>query len=202
VAFGPVATRRGGTAWAVVEAPDEQGIRILAESSPVISTGLFTYEVFTMSRAQYLQTGSRRYASQPIAGLAHRAGHRVRRAGAAQHRRDGHRRPAGKLSLVRLIGATRRQARRMIAWEALGTTPCRPGRRRPDRARRRADPTRTTRLAHHRPSPALSGEILGGAALLGLAGTLVRARLALRARPMAAFGRGEYAGNQQEGALP
>lgn len=96
-----------------------------------------------------------------------------------------------KLSLVRLIGATRRQARRMIAWEALSTIPCRPGRRRPDRARRRADRTRTTRLAHHRPSPALSGEILGGAALLGLAGTLVPARLAQRARPMAAFGRGE-----------
>jgi hypothetical protein len=39
--------------------------------------------------------------------------------------------------------------------------------------------------------PALSGEILGGAALLGLAGILVPARLALRVRPMAAFGRGE-----------
>jgi putative ABC transport system permease protein len=54
-----------------------------------------------------------------------------------------------KLSLVQLIGATRRQARRMIAWEALIAT------------------------------------------LAGLAGTLVPARLAQRARPMAAFGRGE-----------
>jgi putative ABC transport system permease protein len=54
-----------------------------------------------------------------------------------------------KLGLVRLIGATRRQARRMIAWEALIAT------------------------------------------LAGLAGTLVLARLAQRARPMAAFGRGE-----------
>jgi putative ABC transport system permease protein len=51
-----------------------------------------------------------------------------------------------KLSLVQLIGATRRQARRMIAWEALIAT---------------------------------------------LAGTLVPARLAQRARPTAAFGRGE-----------
>jgi ABC-type antimicrobial peptide transport system permease subunit len=39
--------------------------------------------------------------------------------------------------------------------------------------------------------PALSGEILGGAALLGVAGTLVPARLAQRARLIAAFGRGE-----------
>jgi putative ABC transport system permease protein len=54
-----------------------------------------------------------------------------------------------KLGLVRLIGTTRRQARRMIAWEALIAT------------------------------------------LAGLAGTLVLARLAQRARPMAAFGRGE-----------
>jgi hypothetical protein len=33
---------------AVVEAPDEQEVRILTERDPVISTGLFTYEVFTM----------------------------------------------------------------------------------------------------------------------------------------------------------
>jgi hypothetical protein len=33
---------------AVVEAPDEQEVRILAERDPVISTGLLTYEVFTM----------------------------------------------------------------------------------------------------------------------------------------------------------
>jgi hypothetical protein len=42
VAFGAVATHRAFTAWAVVEAPDEQGSRILAESSPVISTGLLS----------------------------------------------------------------------------------------------------------------------------------------------------------------
>jgi hypothetical protein len=76
-----------------------------------------------------------------------------------------------KLSLVRLIGATRRQARRMIAGATVQAPPGQPG--------------------WHITVPAgLSGEILGGA-LLGLAGTLVPARLAQRARPIAAFGRGE-----------
>jgi hypothetical protein len=44
----PVAEPSGLYGMAVVEAPDEQEVRMLAERDPVISTGLFTYEVFTM----------------------------------------------------------------------------------------------------------------------------------------------------------
>ena len=44
----PVAEPSGLYGMAVVEAPDEQEVRILAERDPVISTGLLTYEVFTM----------------------------------------------------------------------------------------------------------------------------------------------------------
>lgn len=95
-----------------------------------------------------------------------------------------------KLSLVRLIGATRRLARRMIAWEALIATPA-------GLAVGALIAGAAVQTAPGQPGwhitvpPAPSGEILGGAALLGLAGTLVPARLAQRARPMSAFGRGE-----------
>ena len=42
VAFGPAAGPSDRYGMAVVEAPDEQQVRTLAESDPVISTGLFT----------------------------------------------------------------------------------------------------------------------------------------------------------------
>ena len=41
MAFGSVADPSGLYRMAVVEAPDEQEVRVLAESDPVISTGLF-----------------------------------------------------------------------------------------------------------------------------------------------------------------
>lgn len=51
VAFGPVADPAGQYGMAVVEAHSEQAVRELASADPVISTGLFTYEVFAMPRA-------------------------------------------------------------------------------------------------------------------------------------------------------
>jgi hypothetical protein len=51
VAFGPVADPSGLYRMAVVDAPDEQEVRILAESDPVISTGTFISDVFTMPQA-------------------------------------------------------------------------------------------------------------------------------------------------------
>ena len=46
VASGPVADPSGLYGMTVVEAPDEQEVRVLAERDPVISTGLLTYEVW------------------------------------------------------------------------------------------------------------------------------------------------------------
>jgi putative ABC transport system permease protein len=95
-----------------------------------------------------------------------------------------------ELILVRLIGGTRRQARRTIAWEAVVTT-----------LAGLTVGTLIARIAVQTPPgppgwqiavPAIpSGAILAGAALLGLAGALAPARLALHTRPAAAFGRGE-----------
>jgi ubiquinone biosynthesis protein len=83
-----------------------------------------------------------------------------------------------ELALVRLIGGTRRQARRMIAWEAL-----------------------IARIAVQTPPGPPSwqvavpvipfGAILAGVAILGLAGALAPARLAPHTRPALAFGRGD-----------
>jgi putative ABC transport system permease protein len=95
-----------------------------------------------------------------------------------------------ELALVRLIGGTRRQARRIIAWEALVTT-----------LAGLAAGALIARVAVQTPPgqpgwqvtipPVLAGGILAGAAVLGLAGSLAPARLALRTRPTAPFARGE-----------
>jgi len=94
-----------------------------------------------------------------------------------------------ELSLIRLIGATRRQARRMIAWEALVTT-----------LAGLAAGAIIARIAVQAPPgqpgwsiavpPVLSAAILAGAAVLGLAGAIAPARLALRTRPAAPPGGG------------
>jgi putative ABC transport system permease protein len=95
-----------------------------------------------------------------------------------------------ELTLVRLIGATRRQARQIIAWEALVTTLA--GLTVGALIARVAVRTPPGEPGWHIAIPGLlSGRILAGAALLGLAGALVPARLALRSRPMAPFGHGE-----------
>lgn len=51
VTFGPVADPAGLYGMAVVESHSEQEVRVLASGDPVICTGLFTYEVFTMPQA-------------------------------------------------------------------------------------------------------------------------------------------------------
>jgi putative ABC transport system permease protein len=88
------------------------------------------------------------------------------------------------LALVRLIGATRRQARRAISWEALITT-----------LTGVAAGAAIARVAVRTPGggpawhltipPALFGGILAGAALLGLVGSALPARIILRTDPMA-----------------
>lgn len=95
-----------------------------------------------------------------------------------------------ELALVRLIGGTRRQARRMIAWEALVTV-----------LAGLAVGAFVARIAVRTPPgqpgwhivipPVLAGGILAAAALLGLAGALVPARLALRTRLTSPFGHRE-----------
>ena len=95
-----------------------------------------------------------------------------------------------ELALIRLIGATRRQARRMIAWEALVTTVA--GLAVGALIARIAVQAPRGQPGWHIAVPAVvSGAILAGAAVLGLAGALAPARLALRARPTAPFGQGE-----------
>jgi putative ABC transport system permease protein len=95
-----------------------------------------------------------------------------------------------ELTLVRLIGATRWQARLMVAGEALITT-----------LTGLAVGLLIARVAVRTPPgqpgwhitvpPVLTAEILAGAALLGLAGAIVPARRALLTRPTATSGRGE-----------
>ena len=95
-----------------------------------------------------------------------------------------------ELALVRLIGATRRQARRMIAWEALVTTLA--GLAVGALIARLAVRTPPGEPGWHIAIPAAwSSAILAGAAVLGLAGALAPARLALHTRPAAPSGRGE-----------
>jgi putative ABC transport system permease protein len=96
-----------------------------------------------------------------------------------------------ELALVRIIGATRRQARRMISSEALLTTVA--GVAIGALAARLA----VARIPDGRPvghiviPPMLFGAILAGAAALGLLGSLLPARIALRAEPVTALGRQE-----------
>jgi putative ABC transport system permease protein len=95
-----------------------------------------------------------------------------------------------ELTLVRLIGGTRRQARRIVAWEALVTTPV-----------GLAVGALIARMAVQTPPgqpgwhvaipPLLSAGILAGAAVLGIAGALAPARLALHTQLAAPSGRGE-----------
>jgi putative ABC transport system permease protein len=95
-----------------------------------------------------------------------------------------------ELALVRLIGGTRRQARRMIAWEALVTV-----------LAGLAVGALIARIAVRTPPgqpgwhvvvpPVLAGGILAAAAVLGLAGSLAPARLALRTRLVSPFGHRE-----------
>jgi putative ABC transport system permease protein len=95
-----------------------------------------------------------------------------------------------ELALIRLIGGTRRQARRMIAWEALVTTLA--GLAAGALIARIAVQTPRGQPGWHIAVPAaLSGGILAGTAALGLAAALAPARLALRTRPAAPSGRGE-----------
>jgi len=95
-----------------------------------------------------------------------------------------------ELALVRLIGATRRQARRIIAWEALVTTLA--GLAVGALVARTAVQAPPGQPGWHIAVPGLlSAGILAAAALLGLAGALVPARLALHTRPAAPSGRGE-----------
>jgi putative ABC transport system permease protein len=96
-----------------------------------------------------------------------------------------------QLALVRVIGATRRQARRVISSEAfitivvgvaIGTL---------------AAPVAVARIPAGRPAwhmvvpPMLFGGILAGAVAPGLLGSLLPARLALRPEPATALGRPE-----------
>ncbi len=89
-----------------------------------------------------------------------------------------------ELNLIRLIGATRQQARRMIAWEAAITTLV--GAAAGALSARLA----AARIAEGRPGwhvvipPTLFGGILAGAAALGLLGSLLPAQLALHPRPV------------------
>ena len=95
-----------------------------------------------------------------------------------------------ELALVRLIGATRRQARRIIAWEALVTTLA--GLAVGAFVARTAVQAPPGQPGWHIAVPGLlSAGILAAAAVLGLAGALVPARLALHTRPAAPSGRGE-----------
>jgi putative ABC transport system permease protein len=88
-----------------------------------------------------------------------------------------------ELALVRLAGATRRQARRAITWEALITTLIGVGAG--AAIARLAVRTPGTGPAWHiTVPPALFGGILTGAALLGMIGSLLPARLILRPDPM------------------
>jgi putative ABC transport system permease protein len=87
------------------------------------------------------------------------------------------------LALARLVGATRRQARRAITWEALITTLIGVGAG--AAIARVAVRTPGTGPAWHvTVPPALFGGILIGAALLGMIGSLLPARLILRPDPM------------------
>jgi len=95
-----------------------------------------------------------------------------------------------ELALVRLIGGTRRQARRMIAWEAIVTTLT--GLAIGAFIARIAVQTPRGEPGWHVAVPAaLSGGILAGAAVLSLTGSLAPARLALRTRLTAPFSGGE-----------
>jgi len=95
-----------------------------------------------------------------------------------------------ELALIRLIGGTRRQTRRMIAWEALATVLV-----------GLAVGAFIARVAVRTPPgqpgwqvavpPVLAGGILAAAAVAGLAGSLGPARLALRGRLMSPSGHGE-----------
>ena len=93
-----------------------------------------------------------------------------------------------ELALVRIIGATRRQARRMIAAEAAATTLVAVA------VGALAARLAVARVPDGRPAwqivvpPALFGAILAGSAALGLLGTILPARLALRPEPLSALG--------------
>ncbi|MBV9681741.1 MAG: FtsX-like permease family protein [Solirubrobacterales bacterium] len=90
-----------------------------------------------------------------------------------------------ELTLIRLIGATRRQAARMIAAEAAVTTLIGVG------AGALAARLAVARIADGRPGwhivvpPTLFGPIVAGAAALALLGSLLPAQIALRDDPSA-----------------
>ena len=96
-----------------------------------------------------------------------------------------------ELNLIRLIGATRRQARRMIAWEAAITTLV--GAAAGALAARLA----VARIAEGRPGwhivlpPTLFGGTVAGAAALGLLGSLLPAHIVLHPAPATSFDRGQ-----------
>jgi putative ABC transport system permease protein len=96
-----------------------------------------------------------------------------------------------ELALLRLIGATREQARNMIGWEALLTTLVGVG------AGALAARLAVARILEGQPGwrvvvpPVQLGSILAGAAILGLLGSLVPARIALHSRVDVATERSE-----------
>jgi putative ABC transport system permease protein len=96
-----------------------------------------------------------------------------------------------ELALVRIIGATRRQAGRIIGWEAVTTILVGVA------VGAVAARVAVARIPAGRPAwhivipPVLFGAILAGAAALGLLGSLLPARIALRPEPANALGRPE-----------